>query len=360
MGFDPSLKKLLQKVSGKTDCPTFIKVSKSDHQFAIEFCARLLRFTVNHHGPVKRKEINGWLRRDAVAEFQTLLGDQFATLDAAEAQAGASGRRIAAREALQRRIKTPNGRTEIEEMFGLPSNGDGTLNEAWEGSNIRKVAPPDKWRLYYQDDRHGLVPVSGVRMHKFLEDVFIAALDDIWEHAGREIGGGPSDDTIREWLHEKRLDQHGGGFNYRKITGGSKLSLHSYGIAIDWDPDHNPRKKPLTRTLPDWWYDIWTKQGWADGRKFSTPDPMHVQFATGLSNSPTFRGRDHARAGTPPLRAPNDCVVAQAEASGSCRPHPPRVNGPLLEIEEILAAPLAASAQDPGAPQSMRKPLSTF
>lgn len=74
MGFDSSLKSLLRKASGgKTDCKTFITVSKSDHQFAFEFCARLLRFTVNHHGPVKRKEINPFLRRDAVSEFQGFL-----------------------------------------------------------------------------------------------------------------------------------------------------------------------------------------------------------------------------------------------------------------------------------------------
>ena len=76
MGFDPSLKSLLRKASGgKTDCKTFIAVSKKDHRFAIEFCARLLRLTVNHHGPVKRKEINRFLRRDAVSEFQGFLSD---------------------------------------------------------------------------------------------------------------------------------------------------------------------------------------------------------------------------------------------------------------------------------------------
>jgi hypothetical protein len=46
-------------------------------------------------------------------------------------------------------VDTPNGRKEIEEMFGNPANDDGTLNEAWEGANIRKIAPPDGWQLYY-------------------------------------------------------------------------------------------------------------------------------------------------------------------------------------------------------------------
>jgi len=72
---------------------------------------------------------------------------------------------------LKAKMNTPNGRKEIEKMFGNPANGNGTLNEAWEGANIRKVAPPDGWQLFYQDD-NGLIPVSGIRMHKLLEDVF--------------------------------------------------------------------------------------------------------------------------------------------------------------------------------------------
>jgi hypothetical protein len=177
-------------------------------------------------------------------------------------------------------MKTPNGRAEIEAMFGNPANADGTLNEAWEGANIRKVAPPDNWQLFFQSDT-GLVQVTGIRMHRLLEDSFVSVLDDVWQFAVGQIGGSPSDDDVRAWLHQRRLDQHGGGFNFRKITAGKSLSLHSYGIAIDWDPEHNPRQKPLKRTLPDWWYDIWKARGWSDGRHFPTPDPMHVQFATG-------------------------------------------------------------------------------
>ncbi|HYG80553.1 MAG TPA: hypothetical protein VD861_09210 [Pyrinomonadaceae bacterium] len=76
MNFHQSLKNLLAEASGgRTDCETFIVVTKENHQFAFEYCARLLRFTVNHHGPVKRKEINDFLRRDAVAEFQAFLSE---------------------------------------------------------------------------------------------------------------------------------------------------------------------------------------------------------------------------------------------------------------------------------------------
>ena len=73
--FDRSLKRLLREAAVDTACSTFIKVSKRDHEFALEYGATLLRFTVNHHGPVKRKEINPWLRKGAVKEFEKFLRD---------------------------------------------------------------------------------------------------------------------------------------------------------------------------------------------------------------------------------------------------------------------------------------------
>ena len=76
MEIHASLTQLLREAAdGASDCETFILVTKQDHNFAFEFCARLLRFTVNHHGPVKRKEINAFLRRDAVEEFQRFLAE---------------------------------------------------------------------------------------------------------------------------------------------------------------------------------------------------------------------------------------------------------------------------------------------
>ena len=73
MSFDASLKSLFQAVSGATDCDTFRATTKANHTFAIEYCARLLRFTVNHHGPLKHKHALPWLRKDAVAEISTFL-----------------------------------------------------------------------------------------------------------------------------------------------------------------------------------------------------------------------------------------------------------------------------------------------
>lgn len=42
-----------------------------------------------------------------------------------------------------------------------------------------------------------------------------------------------------EHIRELHLDQYGGGFNNRPITGGTRPSTHAYGAAIDLDPAHN-------------------------------------------------------------------------------------------------------------------------
>lgn len=73
MSYSPSLKNLLVVVAGKSDCDTFRSTTKENHKFAIEYCARLIRFTTKHHGPIKNKHINPWLRKAAVAEFEGYL-----------------------------------------------------------------------------------------------------------------------------------------------------------------------------------------------------------------------------------------------------------------------------------------------
>jgi len=73
MSFSTDLKDLLEVAAGNHSCESFILTTKSNHKFAIEYCARLLRFTVNHHGPVKGKHINPWLKRDAVNEFMYFI-----------------------------------------------------------------------------------------------------------------------------------------------------------------------------------------------------------------------------------------------------------------------------------------------
>jgi hypothetical protein len=179
-------------------------------------------------------------------------------------------------------LSTPNGYTEINAMFGNPAKADGTLNTNWEIQNIISVLPPG-WRIYFQQSDTQLPELKqGIRMHKLLKENFLAVMEEIRQYAIGVIGGTPDNATIQNWLHTERLDRTGGGYEFRPNTSNpNALSMHAYGIAIDWDPLNNPRGKPMKNTLPDWWYNIWAAKGWIDGRHFTTPDPMHVQFAKG-------------------------------------------------------------------------------
>jgi hypothetical protein len=73
MRFGPELKTLVESRAGAIDPITFRAAMKSDHLLAMEYIARLLRRTVDHNGPVKRHEIDPWLRKDAVEELETIL-----------------------------------------------------------------------------------------------------------------------------------------------------------------------------------------------------------------------------------------------------------------------------------------------
>ncbi len=73
MSFGQELKDLVLAKVGSLDGEAFRKAMKEKHTLAMEYVARLLRRTTQHHGPVKRHEIDPWLRRDAVDEFEGML-----------------------------------------------------------------------------------------------------------------------------------------------------------------------------------------------------------------------------------------------------------------------------------------------
>jgi N-acetyl-anhydromuramyl-L-alanine amidase AmpD len=78
MNFGPELRNLVKRKAGAVDPETFQRAMKKDHPLALEYAARLLRRTTRHHGPVRDGHIHRWLRRDAVAEFLSLLSGDLA------------------------------------------------------------------------------------------------------------------------------------------------------------------------------------------------------------------------------------------------------------------------------------------
>ncbi len=80
------------------------------------------------------------------------------------------------------------------------------------------------------------------------------------------------------------LHLFGGSLNVRKMRGGSAYSMHSWGIAIDFDPERNQLSwgKPRARlshddAVPFWM--AWEDEGWLSLGRARNFDWMHVQAA---------------------------------------------------------------------------------
>lgn len=80
------------------------------------------------------------------------------------------------------------------------------------------------------------------------------------------------------------LDIFGGSLNVRKMRGGSSYSMHSWGIAIDFDPERNQLKwgrdrARLAKADAEPFWRIWEDEGWVSLGRQLNYDWMHVQAA---------------------------------------------------------------------------------
>lgn len=139
-------------------------------------------------------------------------------------------------------------------IFGAPGS-----------NNLVRITPP--YQLWYDGGR-----VSTIAVHKAVAEYVQAALREVLEYYGLER------------IRALGLDQYGGCYNYRKTTGGSSLSMHAWGIALDFCPEKNAysMKAPeASLSAPECavWWDIWERQGAISLGRECDKDWMHVQFA---------------------------------------------------------------------------------
>ena len=139
-------------------------------------------------------------------------------------------------------------------VFGAPGS-----------NNLVRIQPP--YQLWYDGAR-----VSSIAVHKAVAEHVQAALREVLEYYGLER------------IRALGLDQYGGCYNYRKATGGSTLSMHAWGIALDFAPEQNAysMKAPeASLSAPECavWWDIWERHGAVSLGRACDKDWMHVQFA---------------------------------------------------------------------------------
>lgn len=88
----------------------------------------------------------------------------------------------------------------------------------------------------------------------------------------------------QEKITELGLDIWGGCFNVRKKRGGDNYSLHSYGIAIDLDPENNrlrwrSDKASFAKQEYNKFWEIVESEGWTSLGREKGFDWMHIQAA---------------------------------------------------------------------------------
>lgn len=109
-----------------------------------------------------------------------------------------------------------------------------------------------------------------IRCHRLVADSLQSVLSQALETYGRD------------GLVEIGADMYGGSLSVRLARGGSKMSTHAWGIAIDWDPARNrlrwgADRARLAKADCDPWWDIWEAAGWVSLGRKRNYDWMHVQ-----------------------------------------------------------------------------------
>ncbi|WP_445267888.1 M15 family metallopeptidase [Trichlorobacter ammonificans] len=137
---------------------------------------------------------------------------------------------------------------------------DGHLNPAWETGHLATAPIPFAIPLSWDRTRR----VQGIYCHKLLAPL----VSDLFR-------------AIQQEGLQEQITTFGGCFNCRPKRQSNKLSTHSWGIAIDLNPETNRQGSPgdMSGELVA----LFKRYGFAWGGTWSgrNKDPMHFQFCTG-------------------------------------------------------------------------------
>jgi hypothetical protein len=114
-------------------------------------------------------------------------------------------------------------------VYGDPRSKDRTrMSPKWEAANIVRIVPP--YRMTYA----GMPVNRGIRVHRHCAASLARILQALLDAARRHEPANPQK-VLDHW----GVSIFGGVVDYRLMRGGSVLSIHSYGAAIDLDPARN-------------------------------------------------------------------------------------------------------------------------
>lgn len=135
-----------------------------------------------------------------------------------------------------------------------------------QGSYLTTIKLPYPMRLAWDVK----TTVKTMRCHNMVADDFLKVFNELLEVYGYEK------------IVEMGIDLFGGCFNFRQMRGGSDYSRHSWGIAIDLDPERNQLKetaKTARFARPEYkvMIDIFYKHGFVSLGREKNYDWMHFE-----------------------------------------------------------------------------------
>jgi hypothetical protein len=182
-------------------------------------------------------------------------------------------------QAIQRKIgATPDGawgpksylacKSYLKSLMPAPSpwpkNDDASMTKFYGtgGNESNLVSFSFPFPMYYDG-----APVSKGRCHKLVKDSLLRVFADIKSRHG-------DDPEIM-----KACQSYGGIYNFRNMRGGSRLSKHSWGVAIDLDPGNNGNKTswPQRSSMPFEIIEAFAREGWVSAGAFWGRDAMHFE-----------------------------------------------------------------------------------
>lgn len=161
--------------------------------------------------------------------------------------------------------------SDVATYFGKIEIGEnGKPTDRWERSFLTSIEPPYPMRFPLSWEGVAGQPVRRIVCHKSVAKTLNAILGEIFRLYGNDPGK----------VRAAKMDLYGGCYVFRPKRSGKSLSMHSYGIAIDLDPDTNSYGRPWkdgTGMMPAEVVDIFEAAGWSWGGLWKTGDAMHFQ-----------------------------------------------------------------------------------
>lgn len=159
---------------------------------------------------------------------------------------------------------------DVPAFFGrIELGADGRPTERWQTRTLTSLTLPYPMRLSWDLQ----TTVRKLTCHRAVAESLGVCLSGILAHYGS-----------LESVRAAGMDLYGGCYNFRPMRGGHHLSMHSYGIAIDLDPERNPlavKWKEGRGMMPMAVVKIFETAGWTWGGRWSSrPDCMHFQAAS--------------------------------------------------------------------------------